>query len=46
MSLVRPAIASLKALGSRVIRFVDPDTTVLGRVREAGADGIEIYTGS
>jgi pyridoxine 5-phosphate synthase len=46
MSLVRPAIASLKALGSRVILFVDPDTTALGRVRDAGADGIEIYTGS
>jgi len=26
--------------------FVEPDTTALGRVREAGADGIEIYTGS
>lgn len=46
MRVVRPAIASLKALGSRVILFVDPDTTVLDRVTEAGADGIEIYTGS
>jgi pyridoxine 5-phosphate synthase len=45
MALVRPAIATLKALGSRVILFVDPDPTVIGRVVEAGADGIEIYTG-
>jgi len=45
MQLARPAIASLKALGSRVILFVDPDPAVLGRVIEAGADGIEIYTG-
>src|SRR5207253_4498765 len=32
--------------GSRVILFVDPDPTVVERVRDAGADGIEIYTGS
>jgi len=45
MALVRPAITQLKALGSRVILFVDPDPTVVPRVGEAGADGIEIYTG-
>jgi pyridoxine 5-phosphate synthase len=45
LRLVQPAITSLKGLGCRVIVFVDPDPTVLGRVIEAGADGIEIYTG-
>ena len=45
MALVRPAIARLRALGSRVILFIDPDPTVVPRVVEAGADGIEIYTG-
>jgi pyridoxine 5-phosphate synthase len=46
MSLVRPAIASLKAQGARVILFVDPDPEVIDRAVEAGAHGIEIYTGS
>jgi pyridoxine 5-phosphate synthase len=45
MGLVRPVIASLKGQGSRVILFIDPDPQVLDRVVEAGADGIEIYTG-
>jgi pyridoxine 5-phosphate synthase len=45
MDLVRPVIASLKGRGSRVILFIDPDPQVLDRVVEAGADGIEIYTG-
>jgi pyridoxine 5-phosphate synthase len=31
---------------SRVILFVDPDASIVERVRDAGADGIEIYTGS
>jgi pyridoxine 5-phosphate synthase len=43
---VDPVIAALKAMGSRVILFVDPDTAVVERVHDAGADGIEIYTGS
>jgi pyridoxine 5-phosphate synthase len=43
---VDPAIAALKATGSRVILFVDPDTAIVERVHDAGADGIEIYTGS
>jgi pyridoxine 5-phosphate synthase len=46
MALVQPAIARLKALGARVILFIDPDTAVLDRIRPAGADGVEIYTGS
>lgn len=45
LQLVRPAIASLKARGSRVILFIDPEPRVVDRVVEAGADGIEIYTG-
>jgi pyridoxine 5-phosphate synthase len=43
---VDPVIAALKAMGCRVILFVDPDTAIVERVRHAGADGIEIYTGS
>jgi len=46
MALARPAIAAAKALGARVILFIDPDPGVVPRVREAGADGVEIYTGS
>ena len=45
MQLLRPVIASLRALRSRVILFIDPDPTVLARVIEVGAQGIEIYTG-
>jgi pyridoxine 5-phosphate synthase len=43
---VLPSIAFLKGWGCRVILFVDPDPTVPDRVRETGADGIEIYTGA
>ena len=46
MALARPAIAAIKALGCRVILFTDPDPGVVPRAREAGADGIEIYTGA
>jgi pyridoxine 5-phosphate synthase len=45
-ALVRPAIVALKAMGTRVILFIDPDSELLNRVVESGADGIEIYTGS
>jgi pyridoxine 5-phosphate synthase len=44
--LVNPAVARLKALGCRVILFVDPDPGIVGRVPGTGADGIEIYTGT
>ena len=44
--LVKPAVAALKALGCRVILFVDPDPAVVERVPGSGADGIEIYTGA
>ncbi len=46
MQIARPAIVGLKALGARVILFIDPDPAVLDRVVQSGADGIEIYTGS
>jgi pyridoxine 5-phosphate synthase len=45
MALARPSIAAAKALRARVILFIDPDPSVLPRVRDAGADGVEIYTG-
>ncbi|HJS84693.1 MAG TPA: pyridoxine 5'-phosphate synthase [Acetobacteraceae bacterium] len=45
-ALARPAIATLKALGARVILFIDPDPAVVPRVAASGADGIEIYTGA
>jgi pyridoxine 5-phosphate synthase len=45
MALAGPAIAAAKALGCRVILFIDPDPAVVSRVRDAGADGVEIYTG-
>lgn len=46
MQLARPAIVALKAIGARVILFIDPDPAVLGRCVDAGADGVEIYTGT
>lgn len=45
MDELTPIIRRLKAIGSRVILFVDPDPTVPERARDVGADGIEIYTG-
>ena len=46
MALAKPSIAAIKALGCRVVLFADPDPAVVPRAVEAGADGIEIYTGS
>lgn len=45
MAIARPAIQQLRAIGSRAILFVDPNPDVVGRAIDAGADGIEIYTG-
>jgi len=45
MSLVRPALATLRAQGARGILFVDPDPAIVQRAVGAGAAGIEIYTG-
>ena len=44
-AVVMPALAALKQIGARVILFVDPDPAIVERVRDTGADGIEIYTG-
>jgi pyridoxine 5-phosphate synthase len=44
--LVNPSVARLKAMGARVILFIDPDPGVIDRVPGTGADGVEIYTGS
>ena len=46
MALAQQAIATLKALGTRVVLFIDPDPAVIGLAKQAGADGVEIYTGS
>jgi pyridoxine 5-phosphate synthase len=46
MPLVRSAVGVLKALGCRVILFIDPDPAVVARVPASGAAGIEIYTGT
>lgn len=44
--LAAPAIAAIKALGCRVVLFIDPDPGVIPRAVAAGADGVEIYTGA
>jgi pyridoxine 5-phosphate synthase len=43
---VVPAIRAIQALGCRAVLFIDPDPGVIDRVKQAGADGVEIYTGS
>lgn len=44
-ALAAPMIAAIKALGCRVVLFIDPDPDVVERARAVGADGVEIYTG-
>jgi pyridoxine 5-phosphate synthase len=46
MAQARDAIAAIKPLGCRVVLFIDPDPGVIARAKQAGADGVEIYTGS
>jgi len=41
---LKPIIAELHDLGSRVSLFMDPDAEQIPRAREAGADRIELYT--
>ena len=45
MGIVAAELPTIRAMRSRLILFVDPDPAVCARVREVGADGIEIYTG-
>ena len=42
---LKPLIAQLKVLGSRVSLFVDAGTVDLARAADIGADRVEIYTG-
>jgi pyridoxine 5-phosphate synthase len=44
--LLRPIVAELKAVGARVILFMNPDAEAVTRVPATGADGIEVYTGT
>ncbi len=41
---LRPLIAEMKSLGSRVSLFMDADSADLEKARELGADRIELYT--
>jgi pyridoxine 5-phosphate synthase len=41
-----PVIARLKAAGARICLFMDPDPSAVERVKDTGADGVEIYTGT
>jgi pyridoxine 5-phosphate synthase len=45
-SLATAAVGAIQKLGCRVILFIDPDPGVIDRVRQTGADGVEIYTGN
>jgi pyridoxine 5-phosphate synthase len=44
-ALATPFVAAIKALGGRAILFIDPDPAVIVRVKQTGADGVELYTG-
>ncbi len=44
-AVVAAAMPRLRAAGCRVILFVDPDATAVPAARDAGAQGVEIYTG-
>lgn len=43
--LLAPYLEKLRALGTRIILFVDPDPDIVSRIKEVDVDGIEIYTG-
>lgn len=45
-AVVARYLPDIHALGARCILFVDPDPAVVPKVKAAGADGIEIYTGN
>jgi pyridoxine 5-phosphate synthase len=42
---LHPVIAEMKALGTRVSLFMDPDPAQMTLARDIGADRIELYTG-
>jgi pyridoxine 5-phosphate synthase len=44
-AIAHAAVAAIRALGCRVILFVDPDPSVVPRAAAAGAHGVEVYTG-
>ena len=46
MAIAQASIGEIQAIGCRVVLFIDPDPAVPARVRESGADGVEIYTGA
>jgi pyridoxine 5-phosphate synthase len=41
---LRPVIAELRALGSRVSLFMDPDAEAMAEAHALGADRVELYT--
>ncbi|MEO8796950.1 MAG: pyridoxine 5'-phosphate synthase [Polyangiaceae bacterium] len=41
---VKPLVRELKAMGCRVSLFMDPVPDAMARVRDAGADRVELYT--
>jgi pyridoxine 5'-phosphate synthase PdxJ len=45
MQLLRPVIATLRELKSRVVLFIEPGPKVLARVIQVGGEGIQIFTG-
>ncbi len=45
-ALIAAYLPNIQALGARCILFVDPDPAIAEKVKAAGADGIEIYTGT
>jgi pyridoxine 5-phosphate synthase len=45
LQIVQEASKTLRSIGSRVVVFVDAEPSIVQRARDAGAHGIEIYTG-
>ncbi|WP_158805398.1 MULTISPECIES: pyridoxine 5'-phosphate synthase [unclassified Acidisoma] len=45
LQIVQEASKTLRSIGSRAIVFVDAEPSIAQRARDAGAHGIEIYTG-
>lgn len=46
LTRLREVIAKIKAKGTRVHVFVDPDPAQCSAARDAGADGVELHTGA